>query len=108
VADLPIAINLANPASSDSPGGSGVQNKSSLVTKQDLLRKVTLYENILPICSYCKKIRTDPPGESGSGQGYCREDFLSKVKGMLCSHGCCPDCFAWLLPEISEEKTRSS
>ncbi len=80
----------------------------SCFTKQDLLRKVTLYENVLPICSYCKKIRTDPPGESGLGQWYCLEDFFSKVKGMLCSHGCCPDCFARLLPEISAEKARSS
>jgi YesN/AraC family two-component response regulator len=76
-------------------------------TKQELLRKVTMYENILPICSYCKKIRADPPGEFGSGQWYSLEEFFSKIKGVNCSHGCCPECFARLMPDINREKTRS-
>jgi CheY-like chemotaxis protein len=79
----------------------------SCFAKQDLLRKVTMYENFLPICSYCKKIRADPPGEFGSGQWYSLEEFFSKVKEVHCSHGCCPDCFARLLPDINEENTRS-
>jgi YesN/AraC family two-component response regulator len=68
--------------------------------KQELQRKVALYENILPVCSYCKKIRYDPPGEHGAGHWYNLEEFFTQVKGVNCSHGCCPDCYARLMPGI--------
>ena len=68
--------------------------------KQALQRKVTLYETILPVCSYCKKIRDDQQGERGKGSWYSLEEFFAKVKGIPCSHGCCPECFAKLMPGV--------
>jgi YesN/AraC family two-component response regulator len=73
---------------------------SNCFVKQELQRKVLLYENILPVCSYCKKIRDDQPGEQGEGHWYSLEEFFTKVKGVNCSHGCCPDCFAKVMPGI--------
>lgn len=62
--------------------------------KQELLRKIAWYENILPVCCYCKRIREDRQGEKGGGSWYNLEDYLIKAKGVDVSHGCCPDCFA--------------
>lgn len=62
--------------------------------KQELLRRIALYENFMPVCCYCKKIRDDRQGEQSGGGWYNLEDYLIKTKGVKVSHGCCPDCFA--------------
>ena len=77
---------------------------SNCFIKQDLLRKVNMYEKLLPVCSYCKKIRADQPGEHGKGNWYSLEEYLYKVKGVYASHGICPDCFAKQLKYINNKK----
>ena len=62
--------------------------------KQELQRKVSMYENFLPVCCYCKKIRDDREGAHGKGNWYNLEEYFIKTKGVYVSHGCCPDCFA--------------
>ncbi len=62
--------------------------------KQELQRKVAFYERVLPVCSYCGKIRHDRPGEHGRGPWYELEEYLRRAKGVNLSHGCCPECFA--------------
>ncbi len=49
---------------------------------------------LLPICSWCKRIRDD--------QGYWNqlENFLSANKGLEFTHGICPDCFQKVLPSV--------
>ena len=61
--------------------------------KQELQRKVAFYERVLPVCSYCGKIRHDRPGEHGRGPWYELEEYLRRAKGVNLSHGCCPECF---------------
>lgn len=67
---------------------------SNCFVKQELLRKIAWYENILPVCCYCKKIKEDRPGMPGTGNWYSLEDYFRKIKGLSVSHGCCPDCFS--------------
>jgi DNA-binding NtrC family response regulator len=67
---------------------------SNCFVKQELQRKIAMYENFLPVCSYCKKIRDDRQGEHGKGSWYGLEEYFSKTKGLRVSHGCCPDCYA--------------
>lgn len=69
--------------------------------KQDLERKVSMYENILQVCCYCKKIRADQPFEVGKGPWLSLEDYFEKVNGILCSHGCCPECFEKAIPNLT-------
>lgn len=66
---------------------------ASCLDKQELQRKIAFYENILPMCSYCRKIRDDQPGAPGEGNWYSLEEYLDRVKGVSVSHGCCPECF---------------
>jgi DNA-binding response OmpR family regulator len=70
--------------------------------KQDLERKVAFYETILPVCSWCRKIRDDRQGEHGQGDWYTLEEYLQRVKGVNVSHGCCPECFNKTLQEIQK------
>ncbi len=65
--------------------------------KQDALRKVKIYEKVLPICMYCKKIRDDNGKEPGTGQWVQIEEYLHRKSGTDLSHGCCPDCFDYQL-----------
>ncbi|SDU06754.1 response regulator [Desulfobacula phenolica] len=50
------------------------------------LEKVKLLSGLLPICSFCKKIRND--------KGYWEkvESFIHKNSEATFSHGICPDC----------------
>jgi DNA-binding response OmpR family regulator len=67
---------------------------SSCLLKQDLQKRIALYEKFLPVCSYCRKIRDDGQGEHGKGPWYTLEEYFNKKSGGYVSHGCCPDCFA--------------
>jgi YesN/AraC family two-component response regulator len=67
---------------------------SNCFVKQDLLKKVSLYEKLLPVCCYCKKIRDDQHGEYGKGNWYSPDEYFQKANGIVrVSHGCCPDCY---------------
>jgi CheY-like chemotaxis protein len=69
--------------------------------KQELLRKGAAYENFLPVCCYCKKIRDDRQGEFGKGNWYSLENYFTKAKGLCVSHGICPDCYTGLMKDDS-------
>ncbi len=58
---------------------------------EEALAKVKQLQGLIPICSYCKKIRDD--------RNYWRqvESYLSEHSEAQFSHGICPDCFAKLL-----------
>jgi DNA-binding NtrC family response regulator len=73
---------------------------SNCIAKQELLRKIDLYEHFLPVCSYCKKIRDNKQGEHDKGNWYNLEDYLRKIKGVKISHGCCPECYAKQMKNI--------
>lgn len=66
---------------------------TNCLTRQELLRKVTMYESILPICSYCKKIRDDRGQEKGQGTWLSVEAYFHKKKNINFSHGCCQECY---------------
>lgn len=61
--------------------------------KQDLRRRVKLYEEILPVCSVCHKVRDDAGREHGSGDWLSVEEYLSRRAGLKPSHSYCPTCF---------------
>ena len=75
---------------------------SNCFAKQDLQRKVRLYESILPVCSYCKKIRVDQRLEHGQEHWYSLEEYFLRMQGVHVSHGCCPDCFAQQMADIQD------
>ena len=78
---------------------------SNCFAKQDLQRRVAFFEEILPICCYCKKIRDDQQGEQGKGSWYSLEEYFDAVKKVRITHGCCPDCFAKEMQKLTPRTT---
>lgn len=62
------------------------------IEKLEFKRKVKCYENILPMCGMCKKIRDDSVEEPGKGVWVEVEDYLIKKSKVDISHGFCEDC----------------
>ncbi len=56
-------------------------------------RKVEQLEGILPICSYCKKIR------DGNDEWQLMEEYIETRSRAEFSHGICPECFAKHRPD---------
>ena len=61
--------------------------------KQEAFQKVKFYENILPVCMYCKNIRDDEGTEPGKGKWLRMEEYINTKSGTDISHGCCPECY---------------
>ena len=72
--------------------------------KQEMRKTIDLYENILSICSECKKIRDDAEGEPGQGEWVSMEQYLSRTIGSAMSHGLCPSCYERRLQELDNLK----
>ena len=70
--------------------------------KQSLKQMVQLYEDILPICLDCKKIRDDSNSEPGMGQWMPVDQYLTKKAGKSMSHGYCPECGKKFLDSIEK------
>ena len=64
---------------------------------ENALNKIEQLEGMLPICSYCKKVRRD--------DNYWEqiEEFVSQRAAARFSHSICPDCFVHVMAEAEEE-----
>jgi CheY-like chemotaxis protein len=62
----------------------------------EALEEVRLLSGLLPICSFCKKIRDD--------QGYWQqvEDYISRHSQATFSHGICPQCMREHFPDLAK------
>lgn len=70
---------------------------------QDALAEVSTLRDILPICSYCRKVRDD--------QNYWSkiESYISEHTSTKFSHGICPECYELEVePELEEMKRRNA
>ncbi len=68
---------------------------------EDALSRVKTLQGLLPICSYCKKIRND--------RNYWQqvEGYLSDHSELQFSHGICPDCYGrYVQPELDLLQSR--
>jgi len=59
-------------------------------------------ETLLPICSNCKKIRTNNEEPMEPDSWTTIEHYLHEKKDMTFTHGICPDCMNKLYPGILE------
>jgi sigma-B regulation protein RsbU (phosphoserine phosphatase) len=64
---------------------------------QDALTRVKQLSGLLPICSYCKRIRSD-------GNYWQQvESYVSQHSDAQFSHGICPDCYTNVWAQIQAE-----
>jgi phosphoserine phosphatase RsbU/P len=65
--------------------------------QEEALARVKQLQGLLPICSYCKKIRDD------SNYWQQVESYISKHSEAQFSHGICPDCFErFVIPDLDK------
>lgn len=65
---------------------------------QNALDEIKTLRGILPICSYCKKIETDP-------QTWVELDnYVRKHSEAEFSHGVCPDCLRKFFPDVAKRQ----
>jgi CheY-like chemotaxis protein len=78
------------------------KNLAMRVTElEEALARVKQLQGLLPICSYCKKIRGD--------QNYWEqvESYIGKHSEAQFSHGICPDCYAQhVTPDMEKLKSK--
>ncbi len=55
-------------------------------------KRISFYEDILPVCVYCKNIRNDASTEPGNGKWLTMEEYLHGRIGVDISHTVCPQC----------------
>jgi len=60
--------------------------------KQNLTRRLNLYQKILPMCCVCKKIRDDSGRQPGSGEWIGIEQFIHEQAKLDITSSYCPDC----------------
>jgi DNA-binding NtrC family response regulator len=60
--------------------------------KQELTRKINLYQKILPMCCVCKKIRDDTNRQPGTGEWIAIERFINEKAQLDITSSYCPDC----------------
>lgn len=63
----------------------------------NLQQEVKQLEGLLPICSYCKKIKDDEQ------KWQQMESYISRRTEANFSHGICPDCYSkYMLPQLEQ------
>lgn len=65
---------------------------SRCLEKMELRKKVRLYEEIIPICCMCKKIRDDTGTAPGDGKWMNVEKYMYEKARLKSSHTYCPEC----------------
>lgn len=68
--------------------------------KYELAMKVRLYENILPVCCICKKIRDDAGHPPGKGRWMDMENYMYTKAKVAVTSTYCPACSNRIRSEI--------
>ncbi len=74
-----------------------VERERLVASLQQALAEVKTLSGLLPICSYCKKIRDD------GNFWHNVESYMTEHSDITFSHGMCPDCMRKHHPEFADE-----
>ena len=65
---------------------------SRCLEKLELRKRLRIYENLLPVCCVCKKVRDDAGKEPGTGQWTALEDYIRTRARVDVTSTYCPEC----------------
>lgn len=71
-------------------------------------QRIKVLEGLLPICSYCKKIRDDTGVEKGEGKWYEIEHYIASRSEADFTHGICRECYDKYIEKELEELEKSN
>jgi YesN/AraC family two-component response regulator len=72
--------------------------------KAELARRIKIYQNILPMCCVCKKIRDDRQTEPGKGQWVSIEQFIHDKANLDITSSYCPECAQETMEAFTNKK----
>jgi DNA-binding response OmpR family regulator len=80
-----------------------IKNQKKILEKKnkklnEVLDEIKALKGLIPICSWCKKIKTE------EGEWQQVEDFVQRISIADFTHGVCPECLAGLQEEIKNTK----
>lgn len=76
-------------------------NQQVLIERlSETIETIQTTQSILPICSYCKKVRDN------KGDWQQVEKYFTEHSDIVFTHGVCDECMAKVCPEIAEISTR--
>lgn len=75
---------------------------NNCIEKIELRRIIKAYENILPVCSVCNKIRDDEGKKAGTGDWLNLNDYLKKRAHVKPTYGYCPSCVKKIETDIDD------
>lgn len=78
---------------------------AACLDRQELSRKIKLYEQILPVCCVCKRIRDDSGRQPGEGDWISLDAYLWNKARMSVSSTYCPRCAKNEVRNIKGSKT---
>ncbi len=67
---------------------------------EQALGKIRMLESILPICSYCKKIRIVGSNGENNESWQSIECYITEHTNAVFSHSICPDCMKKYYPNL--------
>lgn len=76
---------------------------SRCLEKSEFKRKIRSFEQTLPVCSVCKKIRDDTGRERGTGEWLSIESYMRRRAKVDMTSTYCPDCYKRALEKIDRE-----
>jgi DNA-binding NtrC family response regulator len=72
--------------------------------KQELTRKLNLYQKILPMCCVCRKIRDESGLSSDTEEWISIEQFIHEKANLDITSSYCPDCAQKTMDEFTRKK----
>ena len=72
--------------------------------KRELARKIEMYQNILPMCCVCKKIRDDRQTEPGKVEWVSVEQFIHEKAKLDITSSYCPECAQQTMEAFTNKK----
>ena len=70
--------------------------------KQEMSRKIKLYQKILPMCCVCKRIRDDSGKKPGAGGWVTIEQYIHEKADLDITSSYCPDCAQKTMAEFNK------
>jgi DNA-binding response OmpR family regulator len=71
--------------------------------KQEMTRKIQLYQKILPMCCVCKKIRDDSGRKPGTGEWVKIETYIHEKADLDITSSYCPECAQNTMAEFNRK-----
>ena len=73
--------------------------------KQEMTRKINLYQKILPMCCVCKKVRDDSGKKPGSGDWVGIETYINEKANLDITSSYCPECAQETIAEFNKKNS---